>query len=54
MRGSAEREGSGEDRNGERERAVLQTGCRENRLDTGKDRTSQRMRRSQKIRTKLV
>ena len=27
------------------------TGCRENNLDTGKDRTSQRMRRNQEIRT---
>ena len=31
---------------------VLQTGCRENKLDTGEDRMSQRMRRSQQeIRT---
>ena len=27
------------------------TGCRENKLDTGEDRTNQRVRRSQKIRT---
>ena len=29
----------------------IETGCRENKLDTGEGRTSQRMRRSQKIRT---
>ena len=28
-----------------------ETGCGENKLDTGEDRTNQRMRRSQKIRT---
>jgi hypothetical protein len=37
------------------ERAVLlgqlYTDCRQNKLDTGGDRISQRMRRSQKIRT---
>ena len=31
--------------------SFTETGCRENKLDTGEDRMSQRMRRSQKIRT---
>ena len=30
-------------------RKVLETGCRENKLDTGKDKTSQRMRRIEQI-----
>jgi hypothetical protein len=30
--------------------SFIETGCRENKLDRGKDRMSQRMRRSQKIR----
>ena len=31
--------------------SFIETGCRENKLDTGEEGTSQRMKRSQKIRT---
>jgi hypothetical protein len=31
--------------------SFIETGYRENKLETGEDRTSQRMRRSQNIRT---
>ena len=31
--------------------SFIETGCRKNKLDTGEDRMSQRMKRSQKIRT---
>jgi hypothetical protein len=51
---SNEEKGKGSAERGRRQLgwdSCTETGCRENKPDTGEDRMSQRMRRSQKIRT---